>query len=308
MKTVLKPLDQLFVPVWWMRVGNDWLLALISKFSTDLKEFSTDLKEFSTDLKENSTQLIQGFLRSNRLYKAEEFKFEFKFKPCWSSGNHSRRLFQKTTIERFDCKINGQAFGAPLRHSLDGLAQMHFKTGRFRVCCSCDRLAWGKNATTFAILTWLEGRKGYKAVSIWAVTDDGIFSRAKWVFDGNYRSKPRLSLRSIFRSSIGLWAKMRHRNKSAYWILWKAADLNRRHFWEMTLNHLNPVQSSRSKWTTFLRNDICSAAQIPIERHNPLLMMVCKSSETISGMILNQLQPNVCSQISHKWNVMLKAL
>ena len=37
-----------------------------------------------------------------------------------SSGNHSRRLFQKT-IEVFDCRIDGQALGAGLRHSLGGL-------------------------------------------------------------------------------------------------------------------------------------------------------------------------------------------
>ena len=28
--------------------------------------------------------------------------------PCWSSGNHSLRLFQKT-VEGFDSKINGRA-------------------------------------------------------------------------------------------------------------------------------------------------------------------------------------------------------
>ena len=35
--------------------------------------------------------------------------------PCWSSGNHSRRLFQKT-IEGLEGKINGQALGAALLH------------------------------------------------------------------------------------------------------------------------------------------------------------------------------------------------
>ena len=38
---------------------------------------------------------------------------------CRSSGNHSRRLFEKT-IEGFDCNINGQALEAALRHSLGG--------------------------------------------------------------------------------------------------------------------------------------------------------------------------------------------
>ena len=44
-----------------------------------------------------------------------EFKFESKFEPpvCRSSGDFSRRLFQKT-IEGFDCKKNGQALGPAL--------------------------------------------------------------------------------------------------------------------------------------------------------------------------------------------------
>ena len=40
--------------------------------------------------------------------------------PCLLSCNHSQRLFQKT-IESFDCKINGQALGAALLHSLGWL-------------------------------------------------------------------------------------------------------------------------------------------------------------------------------------------
>ena len=40
--------------------------------------------------------------------QAAEFKFESKFDPCLSSGNHSRGLFQKT-IEGLEGKINGQA-------------------------------------------------------------------------------------------------------------------------------------------------------------------------------------------------------
>ena len=36
--------------------------------------------------------------------------------PSYSFGNHSRRIFQKT-IAGFDCKINGRALDAVLRHS-----------------------------------------------------------------------------------------------------------------------------------------------------------------------------------------------
>ena len=39
--------------------------------------------------------------------------------PCLSSGNHSPWLFQKS-FECFECKNNGRALGAALRHSLGG--------------------------------------------------------------------------------------------------------------------------------------------------------------------------------------------
>ena len=74
---------------------------------------------------------------------------------CWSSGNHSWRLFEKT-IEEFDCKINGQALEAALQHSLDcldGRAQKQGVPGSVAVAAGSDRLAWGKRATTLAILT-----------------------------------------------------------------------------------------------------------------------------------------------------------
>ena len=46
-----------------------------------------------------------------------------KQSPGWSSGNNTQRLFQnldQNKIEGFDCKIDGRAVGAELRHSLGG--------------------------------------------------------------------------------------------------------------------------------------------------------------------------------------------
>ena len=51
--------------------------------------------------------------------QAAEFNLSPTSSPCLSSGNHSRKLFQKT-IEGFDCKINDPSLGAALWHSLGG--------------------------------------------------------------------------------------------------------------------------------------------------------------------------------------------
>ena len=82
------------------------------------------------------------------------------------------------------------------------------------------------------------------------------------------RPKPRPSLRSIFRSFIGLWLKIRQRNKTTY-------------------SESNPVQSSRSESTT-------------CPRKRRLLRLGSNSTATsdgsaqrlemMSGVILNHLQ------------------
>ena len=93
--------------------------------------FKLHTVDFGTSEQIKSLQLV---------CRAAEFKTSSlipSLSPCLSSGNHSRRLFQKT-IEGFDCKINGQALGAALQHRLGG------SDGRaasaniwcFRVCCS----------------------------------------------------------------------------------------------------------------------------------------------------------------------------
>ena len=115
-----------------MRVDND---SLLSSFWRSKKN-------------SNSTQFIElyfGVLEQRKpqqpIGQAAEFKFESN--QCRSSSNHSRRPFKKT-IEGFDCKINGQALGAALRHSLggsDGRARTQpgrvFPTPKFRVGGSC---------------------------------------------------------------------------------------------------------------------------------------------------------------------------
>ena len=63
--------------------------------------------------------------------------------PCWSSGNHFKRLFQKI-INGFDYKINGRALGAALRCSLgrsDRLAQTQGVSKSAAVAACHNRLA-----------------------------------------------------------------------------------------------------------------------------------------------------------------------
>ena len=74
---------------------------------------------------------------------------------CQSSGNHSKRLFMKT-IWGFNCKINGKALGAALQQSLGGFDRHEETQGGSKsaaVAAGSDQLAWGKHATTLAILT-----------------------------------------------------------------------------------------------------------------------------------------------------------
>ena len=141
-----------YIAVWWMRVDNESLLSSISAFKKN----------------SNSTQFIELYFGVSEQTKplqpigqAAEFKFESKFEPLPTSAGHltnlkqSRRLFEKT-IEGIDCKINGQALGAALRHSLGG-SDMPLQTQGVSesaaVAAGRDQLAWGKRATTLAILT-----------------------------------------------------------------------------------------------------------------------------------------------------------
>ena len=91
--------------------------------------------------------------------------------PCFSFGNHSWRLFQKT-IEGF-----GQALTAKLRRSLgwlNGRAQTQGVSESAAVAVGQDRLAWGKSATSLAILTlsdsFRESKKFLMLCRYWAAT------------------------------------------------------------------------------------------------------------------------------------------
>ena len=101
--------------------------------------------------------------------QAAEFKFESKFDPLqvmmviWQSF---RRLFQKV-IEGLEGEINGQALGAALWLCLrgsDGRAQTQGVSESAAVAAGRDRLAWGKHATTLAILTQFKSQQGFNAL------------------------------------------------------------------------------------------------------------------------------------------------
>ena len=91
---------------------------------------------------------IQYIVRAVRRLSSS-FKLSPSLSPCWSSGNHSQRLFQKK-INGFDYKINGRALGAALRYSLgrsESVKQASTNTGCFQVslaavaACQTDTLA-----------------------------------------------------------------------------------------------------------------------------------------------------------------------
>ena len=93
------------------------------------------MTRFKASLGDEGTQSCPQFLHfqcSDELVgQAAESKFKSSSSLCLSSGNYSRRLFQKT-IEGFECKVNGKALLDTLLHNLgwlDGQAQntRHFQ-------------------------------------------------------------------------------------------------------------------------------------------------------------------------------------
>ena len=179
-----------------------------------------------TDLKESKLHtvyfVISEAVRPLQLVgQVAKFKFESKFEPLQVIWQSLWRLFQKV-IEGLEGKINGQALGAALRLCLrgsDGRAQTQGVSESAAVAAGRDRLAWGKHATTLAILTQFKNQQGFNALLI-SGRDESLC-----VFMWNE------SLGLIFLSVIGLWVKIWHRNKT-------------------TCSKWNPVQSSRSKSTT----------------------------------------------------------
>ena len=89
--------------------------------------------------------------------------------PCQSSGTESfwrQWQFQKV-IKGLEGKINCQALGAAVMlylRWLDGRAQTQLVSESAAVAAGSYWLAWGKRATTLAILTQLDSQKGIKAV------------------------------------------------------------------------------------------------------------------------------------------------
>ena len=83
----------------------------------------------------NSTQWIWGFWRRQHLYilmvRLQSSRLSPCLSPCWSSGNHFWRLFQKT-VNSFDCKINSSWGSAPAQLRQVWLA--HTIRRHFQVC------------------------------------------------------------------------------------------------------------------------------------------------------------------------------
>ena len=63
--------------------------------------------------------ILQAIKSLQLVGQAADFRFESKFEPLPVIGQSFQRLFQKI-IEGLEGKINGQALGAALWHSLAG--------------------------------------------------------------------------------------------------------------------------------------------------------------------------------------------
>ena len=153
---------------------------------------------------------------------------------CRSSGNHSRRLFQKT-IEGFDCKINGQALGAAGRTGEHKHRALPSRRQSLRAATG----SLEENALPL-LRYWLSsGVKKVLMLCRYRAATSYFFFICEMKLARSCRPKPRPSPRSILRSFIGLWVEIWHRNKTTC---------------SVNSSKLNPVQSSRSKSTTCLRN------------------------------------------------------
>ena len=204
-----------------------------------------------------------------------------------------RRLFQKI-VEGFDCKISGRALGAAVRHSFgwsDGQAQTQSVSESAAFNAGRDSLAWGKRVATLAILTHCQSQKGLNVnfgqlrVTFFSCEMKFSMELARFCC----RTKQRPLLCSIFRSVIGLWVKYDARDKTA-------------------CSESNPVKSRRSKilnWRPVRGKGVCSY----LNRTAQWLQMAArKSLETMSGVILNRLQPKFAAKSVANELLCLKAM
>ena len=206
-------------------VGNNSLLASITASSTDVKRIQTPHISFR-DLGADKTFRPIG--------QAAEFNFESKFKPlpgnvagiCQSLPKTIEGLTAKTAKSM--AELLGQHCGGSVP-----VGRASTNTERFRVGCSrCgQRMARlrkkGYHSIVPLLRYWLSSRINYHSQAcdtdlvqelkkvfmlcrFWAVTTD--FQISMEFAKTCYWPKQRSLLRSIFRSFICLWLKIRHRS------------------------------------------------------------------------------------------------
>ena len=133
-------------------IFNRWTCNIQERQSASV----TDLKRIETP--HSLCCDFWGYKPLQLVGQAAQFKFESKFEPLQVIWQSLGRLFQKV-IEGLEGKVNGQALGAALLLCLggsDGRAQTQVSQDASEsaaVAAVRDRLAWGKHATTLAILT-----------------------------------------------------------------------------------------------------------------------------------------------------------
>ena len=139
---------------------------------------------------------------------------------CLSSGNHSKRLFEKT-IEEFNCKIKAKLLGQGSFTAWAGLTGKHKHRAFPSRLQSLLAATCSLEENMLRLLRYwlsLTVKKVLMLCRYLAVTTDFFFIgneiSIKWATSCCW-SKQRPSLSSILRSFVGLWAKIWHRNKTS---------------------------------------------------------------------------------------------
>ena len=215
--------------VWWMRVGNYSQLPSISAFSTDLKRIETPHRLFR--------DLGAGKTFTTRWSGGTQWQISSlspRLSPCWSSGNHYRRLFERQS-KVLTAKSMAELLGAR-SGTAGGVGWASINTGCFRVGCSrCwQRLARLRETCYHSWDTDLAVARVQKVLMIctcWAKTHH-LFLLCKWnywwnwgevVADQSSRMRRRSTARTCWITSdrLSSWASgISLRNNQHPFSLW----------------------------------------------------------------------------------------
>ena len=269
-------------PVWWMRVDINWLLSSISAFLTELKRIQTPHSlfwEFGAD--KTLTTLWSGD-RVQVWVKVWAPAGHLAITPEGYSRRQSKVLTAKSMA-----KLLGQRSGTAWAGRTGEIKHRAFPSQRQSLraaTCSLEEnllplLRYWLSSSVNKVLMLCRYRA---ATSHFFSSCKMKFSMEihgiQWLARSCCQAKPRPSLRSIFRSFIGvcLIYDIGTKQHVPNWILCKAADLNRRPVREKGVYSYNSTATSDGG-AQKLGNDVWHDYELIVTK--------------------------VCSQFNRKWNV-----